>query len=89
MCRPQRTTIIVNAAEDNLVCDDEVDDGYAPVSTDGESKFVPALWNSPLLMNAYLNYGMHLLFHGILAYCVEKWMIFWRTMDELRNVKGS
>jgi len=72
MCRDQRTNSIVNEEETNLVYDNEVDDGYAPVATVGESKFVPALWNSALLMNDYHDCGMHLVFHGVLAYCVEK-----------------
>ena len=72
LCRPKRTTNIINEEETNVVDDNEVDDSYAHIATVGESKFVPALWNSPLLMNAYLDCGMHLVFHGILAYCVEK-----------------
>ena len=68
ICWLQRITIIVNDAETNLVCNDNVDDGFDPVTIDGESKFVPALWNSLLFMSAYLECGMHLVFHGILAY---------------------
>ena len=81
LCRHKITTNILDEDETTLVQDNEVDDGYASIVTACESKFVPALWNSPLLMNAYLDCGMHLVFHGILAYCVEKWMNFWQTMD--------
>ena len=78
---PKRTNIIINEEETNLVDANEIDNGYALIATVGESKFVPALWNSPLLINAYLDCGMHLVFYGILPYCVDKLMICWQIMD--------
>ena len=75
LCRPQKSSAshcVENREETTAECDgDEIDDGYDPLPTEGGSKFVPGLWNSALLMNAYLDCGMHLIFHGIVAYCVE------------------
>ena len=68
LCRHKITTNIIYEDETNLVNDNEVDDGYAPIASVGESKFVPVLWKNLLLMNVYLDCGMHLVFHGILEF---------------------
>ena len=51
--------------------DDDIGDGYALIVGD-HSNIVPSLWYSPLMLNAYLDCGMYLLFHSIVAYCVER-----------------
>ena len=76
-CRPQSG--VVNNEGDNVVTDDDNDmeddgeiyDGYRPL-VDGTSNIVPSIWFSTLMMSAYLDCGMHLVFHGIVAYCVER-----------------
>lgn len=50
----------------------EVIDGYDPTDFFDTSNVVPAIWCSSLLMSAYVDCGMHLVFHGVLAYCVER-----------------
>ena len=64
---PQSDEVFDSYAEE----DGEITDGYAPVIQEGSS-IIPALWTCKLLMNNYLDCGMHLIFHGVLAYCVEK-----------------
>ena len=51
--------------------DGEIDDGYTPL-VGVHSNVVPSIWFSSLRMNAYLDCGIHLVFHGIVAYVVEK-----------------
>ena len=64
---------------ENIVTDDdakneddgEVYDGYQPI-LGGTSNVVPLIWFSSLMMIAYLDCGMHLVFHGIVSYYVER-----------------
>ena len=51
--------------------DGEIGDGIIQVVEEGSS-VVPSLWQSFLLMRCYLDCGMHLVFHGVVAYCVER-----------------
>jgi len=60
-----------NAISEEHQSDNEIGDGYTPIVGD-HSNVVPSLWYSPLMLNAYLDCGMYLLFHGIVAYCVER-----------------
>ena len=47
LCRHKITTNIIDEDETNLVNDNEVDDGYAPIATVGESKLtVVCIWYS-------------------------------------------
>ena len=70
-CRPGASDTVVNDEEDDDGTNDgEVNDGFVPIVSD-ESNVVPAIWRSALMMNAFLDCGMHLVFHGIVAYCVE------------------
>ena len=50
--------------------DDEIDGGYAPI-TSGNGDYVPKIWQSQLNINSYVDCGMHLIFHGVLASMVE------------------
>ena len=50
--------------------DDEIDGGYAPI-TNGNSDYVPMIWQSQLNIKSYVDCGMHLIFHGVLASIVE------------------
>ena len=53
--------------------DTEINDGYEPcVDDDDENGTIPKIWKSMLQMNAYIDCAMHLLFHGIVAYSVER-----------------
>ena len=38
----------------------------------GTSNVVPSIWFSTLMISAYLDCGTHLVFHGIVSYCVEQ-----------------
>ena len=72
-CRPQSG--VVNNEGDNVVTDDDANfeddggiyDGYKPL-VDGTSNIVPSIWFSTLMMSAYLDCAIHLVFHGIVAY---------------------
>ena len=55
----------------NVGEDGEIVDGYCPVLTEN-STVIPSLWKSSLMMSAYIDCGMHLVFHGVVAYCVEE-----------------
>ena len=65
--------------DNNVVVDDdgeidnygEINDGY-DIMVGEDSNVLPAIWSSSVLMSAYLDCGMHLVFHGIVSYCVEK-----------------
>ena len=60
--------------------DGEINDGYDPVLADGvENQVVPKIWSSSLKMHSYIDCAMHLIFHGILAYCVERIEEFMKT----------
>ena len=49
---------------------DEIDGGYAPI-TSGNIDYVPKIWQSQLNINSYVDCGIHLIFHGVLASMVE------------------
>ena len=42
------------------------------IDLDDEIGVTPKIWKSDLKMNAYIDCAMHLIFHGIVAYCVER-----------------
>ena len=46
--------------------DGEICDGYQPILGES-SNVVPSIWFSSLMMSAYLDCGMHLVFHGIVS----------------------
>jgi len=75
VCRPG--SLVANAIQNEnenelpIGIENEIEDGYVPI-LGTQSNVVPALWYSPMLMNSYLDCGMHLVFHGIVAYCVER-----------------
>ena len=52
------------------VTDDEIDTGYAPITSQDQS-FIPMIWQRRLDINSYIDCGMHLIFHGVLASIVE------------------
>ena len=55
--------------------DGEIVGDYVPVlsGSDQDSLSVlPLLWLSSLAMCAYVDCGMHLIFHGVVAYCVAQ-----------------
>ena len=49
--------------------DGELDEGYVPLMT--SNGMDPVLWYCWIAMNAFIDCGMHLIFHGIVAYVVE------------------
>ena len=64
----------------NVIDDGEIDDGYHPIFADDEEmQYIPKIWSSSLEMKAYIDCAMHLIFHGILAYCVERIEEFMKT----------
>ena len=66
--------------EMNIIVDGEVNDGYDPLFGEDEDKqFIPKIWISRLKMHSYIDCAMHLIFHGILAYCVERIEEFMKT----------
>ena len=77
-CKPQRASAAQEESADDIdndTDDDEVDDGIslvvmAPERMEGT--YIPKIWTSKLKMSAYIDCGMHLVFHGIVAYCVER-----------------
>ena len=48
--------------------DGEMDNGWMAASSDT----YPKIWDSNVPFDAYLDCGIHLLFHGIVAYIVEQ-----------------
>ena len=72
-CRPSSSDSEHNENETNgePENDGEINDGFTPIVGE-HSNVVPAIWYSSLMMNAYLDCGMHLVFHGIVSYCVER-----------------
>ena len=48
--------------------DGELDNGWTATSSDT----YPKIWDSNVPFDAHLDCGMHLLFHGIVAYIVEQ-----------------
>jgi hypothetical protein len=59
-----------NQQDSTMVDDGEIDDGYNPL-TDDSDDLMPKLWLSRLDINSFIDCGMHLIFHGILASVVE------------------
>ncbi len=49
--------------------DDEIRDGFKPLTA--YISIVPIMRFIKLVMNAYVDCGLHLVFHGVVAYCVE------------------
>ena len=43
------------------------------------NKLGPKNWTNKLLLSAYIDCGMHLVFHGVVAYCVERIHEFMKT----------
>lgn len=57
-------------AEDAIAEDGEIDDGYTPL-TNSSDDIMPKLWHSRMTINSFIDCGMHLIFHGILALVVK------------------
>jgi len=76
VCRPGsvEANAIQNENDDavQVAIENKMGDGYVPILGDQSSNVVPTLWYNPMLMNSYLDCGMHLVFHDIVAYCVER-----------------
>ena len=49
--------------------DDEILDGFQPIN--GPISCAPILLFSKMVMNVYVDCGMHLIFHGVVAYICE------------------
>ena len=49
--------------------EEEVSDGYEPIPS--HHTIAPMIWYSELVMNSFVDCGMHLVFHGVVAYCME------------------
>ena len=62
---------VPEASNEDEGCDSdgELDDGYAPLMT--SNGLAPVLWYCRIAMNAFIDCGMHLIFHGIVAYVIE------------------
>ena len=75
----------------NVINDGEINDGYHPIF-DEETQVIPKIWISRLELISYIDCAMHLIFHGILAYCVERIEEFMKThsvtpdFEKLANV---
>ena len=66
----------VRDKEDNdCNTDDEIDDGYMPI-TRSDDEYIPKLWYSRMAVNSFVDCGMHLIFHGVLATIVETVDVF-------------
>ena len=64
-------SVIKNERTENASAEDgEIDDGYNPV-TNSHDNITPKLWHSRMAINSFIDCGMHLIFHGILASVVE------------------
>ena len=72
VCRPQ--SIAEHGDETLELADGEVSDGYTPLTM--EASVAPVMWFSEFKLSAYINCGMHLVFHGVVAYCVETMDVF-------------
>ena len=81
VCRPNLGhNIVTDDEEEDSDDDGEIMDGYAPL-LGVSSNIAPSIWFSSLMMSAYLDCGIHLVFHGIVSYCVER-------MDEFMATHG-
>ena len=56
------------------MADGKVSDGYALLTM--AATVAPVMWFSELKLSVYIDYGMHLVLHGVDAYCVEKMEVF-------------
>ena len=75
-CKPDGATNIADVE----IEDGEFNDGYEPIiDLNDEMGVLPKIWRSDLKMNAYIDCCMHLIFHGIVAYCVERVEEFMKT----------
>ena len=64
-------SVIKDERTENASADDgEIDDGYNLV-TNSHDNITPKLWHSRMAINSFIDCGMHLIFHGILASVVE------------------
>ena len=64
-------SVIKHEQEEIMMVDDgEIDDGYKPLTNDLDDP-MPKLWHSRMDINSFIDCGMHLIFHGILASVVE------------------
>ena len=52
------------------VTDDKIDNGYAQIISQ-DRNFISVIWQSRLDINSFIDCGMHLIFHGVLASIVE------------------
>ena len=68
MCQNNDAINDNNKPEDND--DGKIGDNDAPLTPD-PSGVLPEMWESVLLVETYLDCGMHLVFHGVVAYGVE------------------
>ncbi len=59
------TTVSMDENDD----DDEISDGFHPIT--GYMSLAPILWFSKMVMSSYVDCGLHLVFHGVVAYCME------------------
>jgi len=61
--------------EEITIDDREIDGDYAPILHSGTStsNVAPLIWYSKLIMSSFINCGMHLVCHSIVAYTVVKW----------------
>ena len=59
----------ITTLEEIIEEDGEVSDGFQPKTN--EMYIAPYIWYSKLVMSSYVDCGMHLVFHGVLAYTVE------------------
>ncbi len=65
-----------NVNEDDAAVDDgELGDGCDTV-VGATSSIIPTLWESCMLMSAYIDCGTHLVFHYVVVYCVEQMYSF-------------
>jgi hypothetical protein len=69
MCQNNDAINDNNKPEDND--DGKIGDNDAPLTPD-PSGVLPEMWESVLLVETYLDCGMHLVFCGVVAYCVKQ-----------------
>jgi hypothetical protein len=75
-CKPPGAKDVVLVDAD----DGEITDGCdLLIDLDDEIGVTPKIWKSDLKMNAYIDCAMHLIFHGIVKYCVEEIEAFMKT----------
>ena len=79
-----------NVADDNNKPEDdddgEISDNYALLTLDPTS-VLPKMWENVLSVETYLDCGMHLVFHGVVAYCVEQMEDFIKDQGSSQQFK--